>query len=77
MKGGRMGLLGPGYPVKREGIVNLKQNDRAFRGILWRVGRGVLELRQATMVEHGSKPVQVDGLVLIPLENIDFVQIVR
>lgn len=69
-----MGLFGPGYPVKREAIVNLKQNDRAFRGIIWGAGGGVLQLRQAALIEHGAKPVQMDGVVLIPLANIDFVQ---
>jgi len=62
------------YPVLRRVIVNTK-TDRAFRGVLWRK-RGYLVLRNAEMLRTKGEIVSMDGEVVIPAENVDFIQVV-
>jgi hypothetical protein len=63
------------YPTLRRVIVNTK-TDRAFRGMLWRKRRGYLVLRNAEMLRGKGETVPVDGEVVVPAENVDFIQVV-
>jgi len=63
------------YPTLRRVIVNTK-TDRAFRGVLWRKRRGYLVLRNAEMLRTKGETVPMDGEVVIPAENVDFIQVV-
>jgi len=63
------------YPVLRRVIVNTK-TDRAFRGVLWRKRRGYLVLRSAEMLRGKGETVAMDGEVIVPADNVDFIQVV-
>jgi small nuclear ribonucleoprotein (snRNP)-like protein len=63
------------YPVLQQIIVNTK-TDRAFRGVLWRKRRGYLVLRSTEMLRGKGETVLLDGEVVIPAENVDFIQVV-
>ena len=63
------------YPVLQQIIVNTKTN-RAFRGVLWRKRRGYLVLRSAEMLRGKGETVPMDGEVVIPAGNVDFIQVV-
>jgi small nuclear ribonucleoprotein (snRNP)-like protein len=63
------------YPTLRRVVVNTK-TDRAFRGVLWRRRGGFLVLRNAEMLKPGGETVTVDGEVVIPAENVDFMQVI-
>ena len=71
------------YPVLRQVIVNTK-TDRAFRGVLWRRRRsglwpgtgGYLVLRQAELLRAKGEVTPMDGELVIPEENVDFLQVV-
>lgn len=65
------------YPVKQRAIVNLKGRGPSFRGIVWNDRGGLLTLKQAEVIDGDNRPKPVDGEVLIPLENIEFLQILR
>jgi hypothetical protein len=58
-------------------IVNLKQpTDEALRGVLWS-GRGPwLQLRETSIVPAHGDPQPIDGEVLVPRENVAFIQVV-
>jgi len=62
------------YPALRAVIVNTK-SDRTFRGVLWRRRRGYLVLRNAELLQGRGDPVPVDGEVVVPAENVDFIQV--
>jgi len=64
------------YPEVRTVIVNTK-SDRAFRGVLWRKRRGYLVLRNAQLLKAKNEVTPLDGEVVIPAENVDFVQVVN
>ena len=63
------------YPVLQRVIVNTK-TDRTFRGVLWRRRGGYLVLRNAELLKGRGEIVPVDGEVVIPAENVDFMQVV-
>ncbi len=63
------------YPVLRQIIVSTR-TDRSFRGVLWRKRRGYLVLRNAEMLKGRGEVVPMDGEVVIPAENVDFIQVV-
>jgi hypothetical protein len=63
------------YPVLQRVIVNTK-TDRTFRGVLWRRRGGYLVLRNAELLKSRGETVPVDGEVVIPAENVDFMQVV-
>ena len=52
------------------------KTDRAFRGVLWQKRRGYLVLRNAEMLRGKGETVPMDGEVVIPAENVDFIQVV-
>lgn len=63
------------YPLLRQVIVNTR-TDKAFRGVLWRRRRGYLVLRNAEMLRGKGEVVPMDGEVMIPADNVDFLQVV-
>jgi small nuclear ribonucleoprotein (snRNP)-like protein len=63
------------YPVLQQIIVNTR-SDRTFRGVLWRKRRGYLVLRNAEMLRGKGETVPMDGEVVIPAANVDFIQVV-
>ena len=63
------------YPVKKSVIVNTK-SDRSFRGILWRKSWGYLVLKNAEMLKAKGETVLMDGELVIPAANVDFIQVV-
>lgn len=69
-------FLDPGYPYRETVIVNLK-SGRSFRGALWQRTAGFLVLKNAEMhmPREGWKPV--DGEVLVPFIDVEFMQIVQ
>lgn len=64
------------YPVLRRVIVNTR-TDRAFRGVLWRKRRAYLVLRNTEMIRADGTMTVIDGEVVIPAANIDFMQVVE
>ena len=66
-------MLFKSYPFLETVIVNTK-TKLAFRGVLWDRQRGFLVLRNASLLEKGAaKPL--DGEVVIPADNVDFLQV--
>ncbi len=71
-----MRLFDP-YPLLRRVIVNLKGAESpAFRGVLWQRRGGYLVLRDAQMLRPRMEAVTMDGEVLIPVINIEFLQVI-
>lgn len=67
-------FLEPGYPYRETVIVNLKAG-RSFRGVLWQRTAGFLVLKNAQILERSSaRPV--DGEVLVPFADVEFMQVV-
>lgn len=66
------------YPTRRKGLVCLKDSagGHSLRGVLWQMGRRYLILRNAEMVRPGQEPVPMDGEVVVPRENVLFIQVV-
>ncbi len=62
------------YPTLRRVIVNLK-TDRSFRGVLWQKARGYLVLRNAELLKAKGETAPMDGEVVVPAENVDFIQV--
>jgi len=63
------------YPVLRRVIVNTK-TGKAFRGVLWRRRWGYVVLRGAELLKGRGETVPVTGEVVIPADNVDFIQVV-
>jgi hypothetical protein len=59
--------------VRRRVVVNL-MGDRAITGVLWTRRGGYLVLKNASLLEPGAEPTQMDGDVLIDRERVLFVQ---
>jgi hypothetical protein len=65
------------YPTLRRVIVNLKGAEApAFRGVLWQRRGGYLVLRDAQMLRPRMEAVMMDGKVLIPASNVEFIQVI-
>ena len=69
-----MRLFNP-YPVLRQVIVNTRARDESFRGVLWRKRHGYLVLRNAEMLRKGEV-VPMVGELVIPADNVNFIQVV-
>lgn len=65
-----------GYPFYRSVILNTT-TDKTFRGVLWDRRGEYLVLRQAEMLVKGAKPASMDGELVIPRTNVDFLQVVE
>lgn len=63
------------YPVLKRMIVNTR-TGKAFRGVLWERRRDYLVLRDAEMLPGRGETVAIDGEVIIPASNVDFIQVV-
>jgi len=64
------------YPELHEVLVTLKTNH-TFRGVLYTRRGGYLVLRQAMMLRGHETPVAVDGELLLPIANVDWVQVIQ
>ena len=66
------------YRVLQEAIVNLKGDRTAFRGVVWDRRDGYLILRNARQLLDAGKAVDraVAGEVLVPVDNVEFLQVV-
>ena len=66
------------YRVLQEAIVNLKGDRTAFRGVVWGRRDGYLILRNARQLLDAGKAVDraVAGEVLVPVDNVEFLQVV-
>jgi hypothetical protein len=62
------------WPTRRHVVVNL-EDGRALDGILYAKRGPLLELRNAQLFQPGSKPVPVDGAVIVERPKITFIQI--
>ncbi len=69
-------LTGPRYPVTERVIVNTK-TGKAFRGVVWARRSGYLVLRDAALLRGKGEAVPMDGEVLVPELDVEFIQIVR
>jgi hypothetical protein len=65
------------YPELRTVIVNLKDSETVFRGVVWRRRGPFVILRNATLLsDHtGREATRVDGEVVVQLRDIDFLQV--
>lgn len=63
------------YPVLERVIVNTR-TEKAFRGLVWRLRRRYLVLREVEMIRPGGETVPVEGEMLIERANVDFIQVV-
>lgn len=68
--------LGNSYPYRETVIVNLK-SGRAFRGVLWVRTGGFLVLKSAELLKERQAPTPVDGEVLVPFVDVEFMQVVQ
>lgn len=71
-----LGPVPPPYPYRQTVIANLK-SGRAFRGVLWEQTGGFLVLKRAELLKERQAPSPVDGEVLVPLVDVEFMQVVQ
>ena len=64
------------YPVLREASVSLKGSEALIEGTVWAQRGGYLVLKRARLLKRGDNPVPMDGEVVIPIANIEFMQLV-
>lgn len=67
------------YPELRTVIVNLKNSETVFRGVVWQRRGPFVILRNTTLLgdprQAGKDATRVDGEVLVQLADIDFIQV--
>ncbi len=64
------------YPELKPAIINLKSGT-SFRGVVWRVKRPFLVVRNAEILSQADKKLTpVRGEVVVLLEHVDFVQVI-
>ena len=63
-----------GYPVRREVLVNTKTGED-FRGVLWAADARYLVLRNAQLLRARESALPMDGEVVVPRENVKFLQV--
>lgn len=64
------------YPELKAAIVNLKSGT-SFRGVVWRVKRPFLVVRNVEMLNQVDRKTTVlSGEVVVLLDHIDFIQVV-
>ena len=62
--------------VLRVVIVNLRHDStEAVRGVLWTSRGPWLVLRNAALLRGNQEPAPVDGDVIIPRDNVSFLQV--
>jgi small nuclear ribonucleoprotein (snRNP)-like protein len=63
------------YPELKAVIVNLKSGT-SFRGVVWRVKRPFMVVRNVEMLSQADKKTAVlRGEVVVLLEHVDFIQV--
>jgi hypothetical protein len=60
--------------LRRRVLVNLV-DGRAFTGILHARRRNLLVLKNASLLEKGLSPVELDGTVVVERDRVDFMQV--
>lgn len=70
-----MRLFGPRYPCLRRVVVNTRGGS-AIRGLLWERKGRYLVLREAELLAPRAAPTPMDGEVAIPVDNVEFMQVV-
>lgn len=63
------------YLTLKRVIVNTK-TDKAFRGVLYKKRRGYLVLKNAEMLKPKGETAPIDGELVIPSFNVDFMQVI-
>ena len=63
------------YPERRTVVVNTK-GQTVFRGVLWQRTRRHLVLKNVALLSPGGGVSPLDGEVLVPAENVEFIQVV-
>ncbi|HUW09672.1 MAG TPA: hypothetical protein VM537_08065 [Anaerolineae bacterium] len=63
------------YPLHRLMIVSTKA--ATFRGTLQRRRGGYLVLRDAEFLKTGEEVMSIDGELVIPVDKVDFLQVLR
>lgn len=56
-------------------VVHLRGGGHSFKGVLAAVHADCLVLRDAYVLEPDSQDI-LDGLVVVPRENVDFMQVI-
>lgn len=69
-------ILEPSYPYRETVIVNLK-SGKAFRGVLWQRTGGFLVLKNTEMHWPRDAWKPVSGDILIPFDDVEFMQTVQ
>lgn len=69
-----MSIFGAGWPCMQVGIVNLRAGT-AFRGVIWDRRAGFLVLRNAERLAPRGQSTPIDGEVLIPERDVEFIQL--
>lgn len=63
------------FPTKRKAVINTK-SDKSFVGIIWERRRDYLILKDAQMLRPREEAIQMDGEVLIFVQDVEFMQLV-
>lgn len=61
--------------VRSRVVVNLRTGN-AVAGVLYRCSRGLVEVKDAVVHEPGAPAAEADGVIVIELANVDYIQIV-
>ena len=69
-------LFGPSYPTLQTVIANTK-DGKAFRGVIWARRGGYLVLRNAQLLRAKGETVPLDGEVLVPERDVEFLQVLQ
>jgi hypothetical protein len=56
-------------------IVNLKSEENAIRGVLWRSRGAWLVLRDVSILKAATPPTRIDGEIVIHRDNVAFLQV--
>jgi len=70
-----MGMWLTRYPERKTVVVNTKSKT-VFRGVLWQRTRRHLVLKNVVLLSPGGGAAPMDGEVLVPAENVEFIQVV-
>jgi len=63
------------YVLCKQAIVNTK-TGKAFQGVIWARKGEYLVLRDTELLRGRGERLSVDGEVVVPLSNIEFIQLV-
>jgi hypothetical protein len=65
------------YPELKTVIVNMKQQETVFRGVVWKLTGPFVVLRNVVQLSNhaGREGTRLDGEVLVLLADVDFIQV--